>query len=78
LSSYQSCCRQQGHTNVNKVSRAKDDNNIDDVVKEEGLLEDEDEIFVDEPVVASSDIEAGTIGDNGKPFVYLEDLHKPR
>jgi hypothetical protein len=67
-----------GHTNVDKVSHAKDDNNIGDVAKEEGSLEDEDEIFVDEPVVASRDIEAGTIGDDGKPFVYLEDLHKPR
>jgi len=43
----------------------------------DGELEDEDEIFVDEPV-APLDNQGSGINDDGKPFVYHEDLHKPR
>lgn len=43
----------------------------------DGELEDEDEIFVDEPVAPLDNQESG-INDDGKPFVYHEDLHKPR
>jgi hypothetical protein len=39
-------------------------------------LEDEDEIFVDEPIAPPDDQGSG-INDDGKPFVYHADLHKP-
>ena len=46
------------------------------VMPPDGELEDEDEIFVDEPV-ASFDNKGSGINDDGKPFVYHADLHKP-
>jgi hypothetical protein len=39
-------------------------------------LEDEDEIFVDKPIAPPDDQRSG-INDDGKPFVYHTDLHKP-
>lgn len=44
---------------------------------DDGELEDEDEIFVDEPI-AALDKQGSGINDDGKPFVYHADLHKPR
>lgn len=46
------------------------------IVNPVGELEDEDEIFEDEHPV--SDWQASGLEDDGKPFVYHEDLHKRR
>lgn len=43
----------------------------------DGELEDEDDIVEDEPTTLS-DLQGSGLEDDGKPFIYQEDLHKRR
>ena len=45
----------------------------------DGPLEDESIIYLDEPVPADAEVtEKGIVKKDGKTFVYLEDLHKKK
>jgi hypothetical protein len=68
-------------TNIKGKAKAKEtdtaNREVDIVKPRDGELEDEDDIVYDEPVPLS-DWKGSGHDDDGKAFVYQEDLHKRR
>lgn len=58
-------------------AKAKEADTTDIAKPGDGELEDEDEIVIDD-AIALSDWQGSGLDDDGKPFVYQEDLHKRR